>query len=45
MRLHRCNENVLKSDDADAKLKRVPPNLVASTGIGMEELTAQDKEK
>jgi CHAT domain-containing protein len=45
-RLAKDNENALKSDDADAKLKRVPPaNLVASTGNEWKELTAQDKEK
>jgi CHAT domain-containing protein len=45
-RLAKDNDNALKSDDADAKLKRVPPaNLVASTGNEWKELTTQEKEK
>jgi hypothetical protein len=45
-RLAKDNELALKSDDAGAKMKRVPPaNLVASTGNEWKELSAEEKEK
>lgn len=40
------NEKALRSADADAQLKRVPPsNLVASTGNEWKELAAEEKAK
>lgn len=45
-RLAKENEKALKSDDADAQLKRVPPaNLVAATGNQWKELPADEKQK
>jgi len=43
-KLAKENENALKSDDAEAQLKRVPPsNLVASTGTAWKELSDEVK--
>jgi HMG-box domain len=45
-RLAKDNEKALKSDDADAQMKRVPPaNLVASTGNQWKELSSEEKQK
>ena len=45
-RLAKENEKALKSDDKDAKMKRVPPaSLVAKTGNQWKELSVEEKAK
>lgn len=45
-KLAKDNEEALKSSDADAQLKRVPPaSLVASTGNEWKELPAEEKKR